>query len=128
MTEPGPGEHEPSELDKNLQDFLKRAHRTRWALITAAICLFVAGFVVLGWLVFRDQARLEASCDFYRDVASIPLSVNPPKGRQPSQLGVGIVLHARFTFNGQGCPGDLPPAGAGLIKWASYYHLPRPPR
>ncbi len=73
----------------------------------------------------RDERRLQSSCRWYHDVGSAPVSVNPATG-QPSPLGVAIIVDARITFRGQGCPGRLSRPGRRLRKWARRFGLPPP--
>lgn len=114
------------ELDAGLQDFLKSAHRVRWSVIIAVMVLLSLAVGALGYIALQEHRQLEASCAFYRDIGAAPVPLNPSKGHELSQLGVAIVVHARYTFQGQGCPGELPSASPGLVKWAAHYGLPLP--
>lgn len=119
MTEP----QQPNP-DVELLKVINRWHRTRWIAvgILAAILVVAAALGLRQLLV--DQSRLAASCDFYRDLAAAPLPTPGGKLPNPSELGVKIVLDARSSWHGQGCPGSLPPPSPALRHWVAFYHLP----
>jgi hypothetical protein len=64
-----------------------------------------------------------AACQFYADLSSAPVAVNPKTGKA-ALLGASIVADSRQAWRGRGCPGKLPPPDPSFVKWATYYHLP----
>jgi hypothetical protein len=112
-------------LDRELRAAISRWHRARW--IAMGVLLAVLGTAIgLGFYQLeREEARLSASCNFYRDIGVAPLpSAATSKTPIPSALGVRIVVDARASWIGQGCSGTLPPPSPALRHWAAYYHLP----
>ena len=125
-----------SDVDEQLRDSLKEAHRSRWYAVGAVFALLVA--VVTGLAVMavrqqgvighqqsvlaRQQSELEASCGWWRSLAPLPVTVTPPATR-PGELGVSLIAGARVAYDGQHCPGPIPPAAPSLVTWAAFYHL-----
>jgi len=72
----------------------------------------------------QQQKELHASCSFWRELGTAPVSPVPPVKR-PSKLGISIVVGSRYAYLGQEC-GKLPPPSPDLEKWAAYYNLSLP--
>jgi hypothetical protein len=103
----------------------------RWLAVGTGTLVIATALGMLAVVSFQEhqqiqqqQAQLEASCGFYRDLGTAPLPVSTPSGKPVMVLGVRLVIHSRVAFTGQRCPGSLPPPGPGLVKWASYYKIP----
>lgn len=118
-----PVHHPSDDLAAQLQLAVRQANALRWTLVAAAALLLIAVACAGAVVLIHDEARLQASCQFYRDIATAPLRTTPP-AKAPSELGVAIVWHARLAFTGQSCPGSLPPAQRGLEGWVRLYRLP----
>lgn len=117
--------------DPDLLQAARRFHRIRWAAV-AALAAIVAAAIAIGADILasqdnqlrRDETRLLSSCDFYRPLTPLPVTVNPATGK-PTALSVSIIAGAREAYVGQGC-GRIPPAAPSVIKWAAYYHIRMP--
>jgi len=72
----------------------------------------------------QQQKELHASCTFWRDLGTAPVTPIPPVKR-PSKLGISIVVGSRFAYLGENC-GKLPVPSPELEKWAAYYSLSLP--
>jgi hypothetical protein len=121
-----PADEREKVIEGQLGTLIKRWHRLRWVSVGVLIVILIAAGASGGYMLQRDQARLRASCNFYADLASAPLSIVSPAVK-PAQLQVKILDDARFAFRGEDCTGNLPPAPPGLARWAAYYNLPVPP-
>jgi hypothetical protein len=108
-------------LDAELKASLGRVHRVRWWLLCVLAVVVAAAIVALGVLVYRDEARLQASCRFYQHLAGAPVMAGA--SGKASRLGVSIIVDSRDAFTGQACPGSLPPPAPSLKRWAAYYRL-----
>lgn len=72
----------------------------------------------------RQQKELQASCSFWYQLGTAPVTPIPPVTR-PSKLGISIVVGSRFAYAGENC-GTLPVPSPELEKWAAYYNLSLP--
>lgn len=110
-------------LDSELLKVVNRWHRTRWIAVgVLAVVLIAAAALGLRQLLI-DQSRLVASCNWYRDIGTAPISVSP-QTHAPSELGIRLIVDARVAWKGQGCPGALPPASPALRHWAAVFRVP----
>lgn len=73
-------------------------------------------------IIAKQQRQIRASCNFYADLAGLPLA-NGPDGK-PSELGVKIISDSRGAWDGLGCPGTLAPPSASYVRGAALYRLP----
>lgn len=124
-------------LDRELKVALARFQRMRWMLVGVIGVIVVVAIAVGAVLLVRqsgqlnrdqaqlqtDNARLLASCDFYRPLTSLPVTVNPATGK-PAEISVAVIAAAREAYAGQGCAGRMPAADSSLVRWAAYYHIP----
>jgi hypothetical protein len=115
--------------DAELHAALKRFHRLRWVAFGALIAVLVIAGVTGGTVIYHQQRRLDsqqlalfAGCKFFTDLARLPVEPVAPLTR-PSEAVVSIVVDARATAHGLGCP-SIPPPSPSLKKWAAYYHIP----
>lgn len=111
-----------SELDEAIRQVVRRAQRFQAVSVWVGIGLVLTLLLFLSWTAIQQERKLESSCDFYRGLTSIPITVGPTG--QASKLAVQIVSGARETFIGQGCPGALPPPSASFVHWAHFYGYP----
>lgn len=109
-------------IDEAVRSSLRDYQRTRWAAAAAVVAVLCAAVVVLGVLYIGQGARLRASCEFWRTLAPLPVTIAQQTGK-PSRLGVSIIAESREAYEGQGC-GKPPPADPAFARWARYYHLP----
>jgi hypothetical protein len=111
-----------ADLDDTIRASLRDYQRTRWVTGAGVIAVLCAAVVVLAVLYIQQGARLKASCEFWRTLAPLPVTVAQQTGK-PSKLGVSIIDGSRAAYEGQGC-GKPPPADPAFARWARYYHLP----
>lgn len=136
MSDPAsePSELKPiGEVDQqvNLEGLIGAYHRLRWFAI-GVLGALVAMAIVAGSVIIIHQQnqidnaarRLVAACDFYRDLSGVPVTAQPPL-KQPSRLGVLIVVDSRVAAHGLGCL-NIPAADPSVKRWAAYYHIPLP--
>lgn len=110
------------EVDEKLKKNLRLAQRTRWVLVIAVFTLLAGAVVAQTILLLGQQQELNASCQVWRTLAPLPVSVNPQTG-QPTRLSVSIIASARQAYAGQHC-GNLPSADPTVVKWARVFHIP----
>jgi len=115
-------------LDEELTHTLRGLWRTRWRGLLLFAVIAALGVVVLAFVAIRQASinqeqsdRLRASCQFYRDIATAPITV-PPGAKRPSVLGVKIIADSWVAYRHQGC-GPPPPVSPSLHRWAGFYHL-----
>ncbi len=109
------------DLDDDLRTTLRRMNQGRWVALLVFAAVALLGLVALGFLAYQQAGRLQASCHFYRDVATSPVAAAPGAAR-PGLLGVKIVVDSREAYARESC-GLLPPPSVALLRWAAYYHL-----
>jgi hypothetical protein len=111
--------------DEELHRLIGNWHRTRWAAVGVLAGVLIVAILLGGYSLMQTRERLAASCNFYRDLGVVTITVVPP-ARRPSEGLISLIVDARVAWAGQGCPGGpLPPASPALRHWAAYYHLPR---
>lgn len=124
-----------ADVDEELRRAIRAAYKDRWAIGLAAVSLLVGAVVFLGVLagqqhaqiiqqhaqIVRQEKQLQSSCDFFRPLTPLPVTV--PPGKKPPPLGVQIIAGARTAYAGQEC-GQLPSPSRSLVTWASYYDIP----
>lgn len=111
-----------ADVDRLIRSSLRDYHRARWLTAAGVIAVLCAAVIILAILYAQQDGRLTASCQFWRTLAPLPVTIAEQTGR-PSSLGVSIIAESRAAYAGQGC-GKLPPADPSFAKWAKYYHLP----
>ncbi|HVH81329.1 MAG TPA: hypothetical protein VM782_18155 [Stellaceae bacterium] len=106
-----------------------RLPMTRGAAVSAVVLFAFAaasGAANLLWTAAEVgglRAAVSGSCEFERDIGTIPVTPPPPV-RRPSRVGVAIVADARLAYQRLGCAPPLPPPAASFVRWARYYDLP----
>jgi len=119
------GEPRPvADLDAAVSSAIRDYHRARWAAIAGVMVLLCAAVIILGVLYLQQDARLRASCEFWRVLAPLPVG-DAPGGTEPSRLSIQLVIASREAYAGQRC-GRLPPADPSVRRGAAYYHIPVP--
>jgi hypothetical protein len=125
MTTPIPIEKTDADLHKALTGY----HRLRWVALGCLSALIGMAVVIGGSVIYHQQreldaqqAALTAGCNFFTDLAKLPVNPVPPLKR-PSPIIVSLVVDSRISAIGLGCPA-VPPPSATLKKWAAYYHIP----
>lgn len=106
-----------SDIDDQLQRSLRGMYRARWWGVGVLALALAAAVAVGAFVILQQQQRLQASCQFYRLIATLPI----PAAHQ-SREGILLVLDSRGSYRGEGC-GTLPPAAPSLLHWSAYYHL-----
>ncbi len=97
--------------------------------IALTVLLSAVGFLAVHATHSAEQASSAqrrgslSSCEFFADLAGLPVAVNPATGKA-SILGVKIISDSRVAWRGIGCSGSLARPSASLIRWARFYHLP----
>lgn len=100
--------------------------------VVSVVILVAAGTAFAIWnsthhsdtVAGRQQKELQASCSFWKQLGTAPVTPIPPVTR-PSKLGISIVVGSRFAYLGENC-GTLPVPSPELEKWAAYYQLSLP--
>lgn len=119
------------DIDQALRKNLKQVFRMRWYLFGAVFAVLLVAVVVMAVIIGNQQSdiqsqhgELQASCEFWRALAPLPASFQPP-AKAPSELSVTLISGARSAFAGQDC-GTIPPAAPSLVTWARYYRIKTP--
>ena len=108
----------PPEIDKLDAALRQSVHRGRWAAVGVLALIVAAAITVFSWIIVQQRNQLEASCQFYRDLATVQLPAKPA----PTRLTVDFQVHAREAYSGEGC-GRLPAPYPVLRREAARYHI-----
>jgi hypothetical protein len=115
--------------DTELHKALTGYHRLRWVVFGVLFTLIIMTVLIGASVIYHQQreidaqrAALTAGCNFFTDLARLPVDPVPPLKR-PSEIIVSLVVDSRLSALGLGCPG-VPPPSVSLKKWAAYYHIP----
>jgi hypothetical protein len=76
----------------------------------------------LQMIIARQEQQIRADCDFYGDLAGLPLA--DAANGYPSELGVKIISDTRAAWHGHGCAGKLAPPDPTFVAGAHHYRLP----
>ena len=113
-----------SDIDSQLRTALREARRLRGYLLGAVVLLLIAAVVVVAVTAAGQQSELKASCEFWKPLTSLPVTVVPPL-KKPTALSVSLIIASRSAYGGQGC-GKIPPPSPSLVRWAGYYRIKVP--